>query len=89
MRDVAEMTLWFAASVAFMFVAAARRVDRRLVDAAAGGGDVSLSAFVLCALGPNAFSALVDEVLFTWPACLYLARTRRYSCILGGTKSHA
>jgi outer membrane protein assembly factor BamB len=29
--------------------------------------------FVLAALGPNVFSALVDECLFTWPLCLYVA----------------
>ena len=29
--------------------------------------------FGLAALGPNLFSVLVDECLFTWPMCLYVA----------------
>jgi hypothetical protein len=68
-----EMTLWFAASVALLLMAALVSWGVASWTRLPATLTFVCGAFVLGALGPNAFSALVDELLFTWPVCLYLA----------------
>lgn len=70
-----EMLLWFAVCVVFVFggaalaTALATRILHRLPRSPVFLG----VAFILGLLGPNVFSALADQCLFTWPASLYAA----------------
>jgi hypothetical protein len=75
-----EMTLWFAACIVLVFGGAGLTAllcvltAKHLLKRKLAGTFVFLpSALVLGALGPNVFSSWADVILFTWPACLYVA----------------
>jgi hypothetical protein len=69
------MTLWFAASVVLVLggAAAFTWLVRRVNKAIPAASIFFPCALILGYLGPNVFSALADQCLFTWPACLYVA----------------
>jgi PQQ-like domain len=75
-----EMTLWFGASVLIVFGGAAlgtglvSLVATKFVGHPIPGLPVFLAlGFLIGLLGPNLFSELTDQFLFTWPASLFAA----------------
>ncbi len=74
-----EMTQWFIACVVELSIASGATgllllLARRYLDRQLAAAPICWSiAFVLGLLGPGVFSALLDHVLFTWPAALYAA----------------
>lgn len=74
-----EMERWFAWCVglafggAFLVVGLTQAVAKAFGWRPLGSYTYWTFVFVLGFLGPNVFSALFDQCLFTWPACLYAA----------------
>ena len=68
-----EMALWFAACVLCLGGATLGAGGVRLIAKRGAAPAFFGLALVLGFLGPNLFSAAADQLLFTWPASLYVA----------------